>query len=55
LDKTIVGRYAVFGEAAYVYGLTQFGGTVCAAAGCDALKNTTVTTLRGGMRVRIMR
>lgn len=55
LDKTIINRYAVFGEATYVYGLTRFGGGVCAASGCDALRNTTVTTLRGGLRVRLMR
>jgi hypothetical protein len=61
LDKTIVNRYAVFGEAMYVYGYTQFGGGygtptgVCAASGCDALRNTTVTTVRAGMRIRVMR
>jgi hypothetical protein len=61
LDKHIYDRYAVFGEATYVYGYTRFGGGygtptgVCATSGCDALNNTTVTTLRGGLRIRMMR
>jgi hypothetical protein len=61
LDKHIYDRFAIFGEGMYVYGYTRFGagyGTptgACAASGCDALRNTTVTTLRGGLRVRIMR
>jgi hypothetical protein len=60
LDKHIYDRFAIFGEAMYVYGYTRFGGYgtptgVCATSGCDALSNTTVTTLRGGLRVRLMR
>ncbi len=61
LDKHIYDRFAVFGEGMYVYGYTRFGGGygtptgVCAASGCDALRNTTVATLRGGLRVRLMR
>ena len=61
LDKHIYDRFAVFSEATYVFGLTRYGGGyatttgVCAASGCDALRNTTVTTIRGGLRVRLMR
>ena len=61
LDKHIYDRFAIFGEAMYVYGYTRFGGGygtptgVCATNGCDALRNTTVTTLRGGLRVRMAR
>jgi hypothetical protein len=61
LDKHIYDRFAIFGEAMYVYGYTRFGagyGTptgACASSGCDALRNTTVTTIRGGLRVRLMR
>lgn len=60
LDKHIYDRFAVFSEANYVFGLTQFGGGygtptgVCSTNSCGA-KNTTVTTLRGGLRVRMMR
>jgi hypothetical protein len=58
LDKHVYDRFAVFSEATYVFGLTRFGGSVagaCTANGCDALSNTTVTTLRGGLRIRMMR
>ena len=58
LDKHIYDRFAVFSEATYVFGLTRFGGSLagaCTSNGCDALTNTTVTTLRGGLRVRLMR
>lgn len=59
LDKHIYDRFAVFSEATYVFGLTRFGGGTlagaCASSSCDALSNTTVTTLRGGLRVRLMR
>jgi hypothetical protein len=61
LDKTIYDRWAVFGEAAYVYGYTSFGrglstpGGQCVSNGCDVLKNTTLGTMRGGLRVRIGR
>jgi len=60
LDKHVYDRIAVFSEATYVFGLTQFGGGygtptgVCSTNSCGA-KNTTVTTLRGGLRVRMMR
>ena len=47
LDKHIVDRFAIFGEAAYTYGYTSFGAgrrrrraaRVC-NSGCDLLKNT---------------
>lgn len=61
LDKHIYDRFAIFGEGMYVYGYTRFGGGygtptgVCATSGCDALRNTTVATLRGGLRVRMAR
>ena len=61
LDKHIYDRFAVFTEATYVFGLTRYGTGygattgICGTSGCDALKNTTVTTLRGGLRVRLMR
>lgn len=61
VDRTIVDRYAIFGEAAYVFGYTSYGGGftspggVCATSGCDALRNTTIGTLRGGLRVRVGR
>jgi hypothetical protein len=60
LDKHIYDRFAVFSEGTYVFGLTQFGGGygtptgVCGSNNCGA-RNTTVTTLRGGLRVRLMR
>jgi len=58
LDKHVYDRFAVFSEATYVFGLTRFGGGLagaCTSNGCDAMSNTTVTTLRGGLRVRMMR
>lgn len=63
IDKNIVDRYGVFAEALYVYGYTSYGsgfanpGGVCSSAGCDAFLNgnTTLVTLRGGLRVRIGR
>jgi len=60
LDKHIYDRFAVFSEANYVFGLTQWGGGygtptgVCSTNSCGP-RNTTVTTLRGGLRVRLMR
>ncbi|HEX8946278.1 MAG TPA: hypothetical protein VF785_24285 [Gemmatimonadaceae bacterium] len=61
LDKHIVDRFAVFGEATYTYGFTSLGqglarpGGTCATSsnGCDPLKNTTLGTIRGGLRVRV--
>jgi hypothetical protein len=64
LDKHIVDRFAVFGEASYTYGFTSLGGQgiarpggTCATStsGCDPLKNTTLGTIRGGLRVRVGR
>jgi hypothetical protein len=59
LDKQLYDRYGIFAEAIYTYGFTNIGqglatptGT-CSANGCDALKNTTLGTIRGGLRVRI--
>jgi len=59
VDKQLFDRYALFAEAMYTYGFTNVGqglatptGT-CAANGCDVLKNTTLGTIRGGLRVRI--
>jgi hypothetical protein len=59
LDKHIVQRVAVFGEALYSYGFTSLGqglvtpGGTCARNGCDVLKNTTLGTLRGGLRLQV--
>jgi hypothetical protein len=63
IDKNIVDRFAVFAEALYVYGYTSYGsgfanpGGVCTSAGCEAFRNgnTTLGTIRGGLRVRIGR
>ncbi len=63
IDKNVYGAVAVFAEALYVYGYTSYGsgfaepGGVCASAGCDAFRNgnTTLGTIRGGMRVRVGR
>jgi hypothetical protein len=59
VDKQLFDRYGLFAEALYVYGFTSVGqglatptGT-CAQNGCDVLKNTTLGTIRGGVRVRI--
>jgi hypothetical protein len=59
VDRQLFDRYGLFAEALYTYGFTNVGqglatptGT-CAASGCDVLKNTTLGTLRGGLRVRI--
>lgn len=59
LDRQLWDRYAAYVEGSYVYGYTSYGqgfttpGGVCTTAGCDPLKNTTVTTLRAGLRVRL--
>jgi hypothetical protein len=61
IDRTIVDRYAIFGEAMYVFGYTSYGGGytspggVCTTSGCDALRNTTIGTIRAGLRARIGR
>jgi hypothetical protein len=59
LDKHIVQRFALFGEALYTYGFTSLGqglatpGGTCASNGCDVLKNTSLGTIRGGLRLQI--
>lgn len=59
IDRTIVDRIAVFGEAMYVFGYTSYGGGytspsgVCTTGGCDALRNTTIGTIRAGLRARL--
>jgi hypothetical protein len=59
IDREIYDRFAAYVEAAYVYGYTSYGSgfgtptTICSS--CDPLKNTTVVTLRGGVRARIGR
>lgn len=61
IDRTIVDRIAVFGEAMYVFGYTSYGGGytspsgVCTSGGCDALRNTTIGTIRAGLRARVGR
>lgn len=63
IDKNIFDRYAVFGEALFMYGYTSYGagfatpGGVCSNAGCDAFRNgdTKLGEIRGGLRVRIGR
>lgn len=59
VDREIYDRFALYAEAAYVYGYTSYGAgfgtptSICTS--CDPLKNTTVVTLRGGLRARIGR
>ena len=59
IDREIYGRFAAYAEAAYVYGYTSYGAgfgtptSICNS--CDPLKNTTVVTVRGGLRARIGR
>ena len=59
LERHFAGRFGIFGEADYVYGYTSLGqssatpGGICADNGCDVLKNTSVTTLRGGLTVKL--
>jgi len=60
LDKQIYDRYGLFAEATYAYGLTSFGQGLatpgnCATTACNALKNTSIGTIHGGLRVRIGR
>jgi len=59
LERDFARRFGIFAEADYVYGFTSLGqssatpGGICANNGCDVLKNTSVTTLRGGLSVKI--
>src|SRR5215467_7688229 len=59
LDKHIYDRFAIFGEALYTYAYTSFGqglgasGSQCVASNCDLLKNTSLGSIRGGLRVRV--
>jgi hypothetical protein len=61
IEKNLFDRYGVFGEALYVYGYTSYGsgfvssGGVCSSVACDTFRNgnTTIGTLRGGLRVRV--
>jgi hypothetical protein len=59
LEREVYDRIGVFVDAAYVYGYTSYGSgfgtptTICQS--CDALKNTTVATIRGGVHARIGR
>jgi hypothetical protein len=60
VDRQLYDRFALFGEAAYVYGFTRYGAFTtpngsCARNNCDVLKNTTLGTIRGGLRVRMGR
>jgi hypothetical protein len=62
LDKQIVDKFAIFGEALYTYGFTSLGygfatpgGTCATNSGCDVLKNTTLGVIRGGLRVQMGR
>lgn len=56
VDRQVYDRWAVYAEAAYVFGYTSYGRyatpTGVCAAGCDPLKNTTVGALRAGVRMR---
>jgi len=59
LERHFAKRFGIFGEANYVYGYTSLGqssatpGGICANNGCDVLKNTSVTTIRGGLTVKL--
>jgi hypothetical protein len=62
LDKHIVDRFGLFGEAVYSYGFTSLGqgyatpgGTCANTNGCDVLKNTTLGVIRGGLRIQTTR
>jgi hypothetical protein len=59
LDKHIYDRIAIFGEALYTFAYTSFGeglggsGSQCITSGCDLLRNTSLGSIRGGLRVRV--
>jgi len=59
LERNIFDRYGLFAEAMYSYGFTSLGqgsvtpGGVCSTNSCDALKNTSIAVVRGGLSVRI--
>lgn len=60
LDKQVYDRFAIFGDALYTYSFTSLAGQAIATANsvcssCDALKNTAVGVIRGGIRVRFSR
>jgi hypothetical protein len=61
LDKQVVDKLGIFGEAMYTYGFTSLGygfatpGGTCASQTCDVLKNTTLGVIRGGVRVQMGR
>ncbi|HVX38329.1 MAG TPA: hypothetical protein VHB25_02055 [Gemmatimonadaceae bacterium] len=62
IDRQIAGRVAVYAEALYRYGFTSVGegiaapGSACLnSGGCDALKNTSFGTIRGGLRIKVDR
>ena len=58
LERHVADRFGIFAEGQYAYGFTSLGrsstspGAVCSTTSCDVLKNTSVTTLRGGLSVR---
>jgi hypothetical protein len=59
LERDFARRFGIFAEADYSYGFTSLGqssatpGGICANNGCDVLRNTSVTSLRGGLSVKI--
>jgi hypothetical protein len=63
LDRDLFDRAALFIEALYTYGFTNLdeglatnSTSICTTAGgCEAFKNITVGTVRGGLRVRVGR
>jgi hypothetical protein len=60
IDRQLFGRFALYGEAQWMYGLTSLGRVntpsgVCAQKACEGTKNTTIGTIRGGLRVRTNR
>jgi hypothetical protein len=61
VDEHLFDRYAVFAEAMYTYGFTSVGSgfaapsSTCAPSTCDITRNTSIGTVRGGLRVRLGR
>lgn len=62
VDRQVAGRVAVYAEALYRYGFTSVGegiaapGSACLqGGGCDALKNSSFGTIRGGLRINVDR